>query len=330
MAGQRKRIRPNAKYDMQKEYLEAAFNQFIREKEVQGRVKETLVAYRVAYERFCKYFGDSVEYCGDIAVGLFTDWTLAMRKEGLSTATINHNLGCMRAFIYWCMESGRKYIDEQFKIRLVKAQETPPKDYTIDEVKALLRKPKNKAKFTEWRNYAICNFVIGTGARLGTLVAIRMQDIDLKNGTVFYQHTKNKKLQIANLSPQLVKILNDYITMWRYDVEDDDYLFCNVSGEQLTKAGLTQSYREYTHSRGVNKTNIHGLRHTFAREWYLNGGDVVQLSKVLGHSTIVMSEHYMNIYANSNKEKFNLCNPLENLSRSGATKKVRRKTEDED
>ena len=217
--------------------------------------------YGVAYERFCKYFGDSAEYCGDIAAG---------------------------------------------------------------------RKRKNKAKFTEWRNYAICNFVIGTGARLGTLVAIRMQDIDLKNCIVFYQHTKNKKLQIANLSPQLVKILNDYITMWRYDVEDDDYLFCNVSGEQLTKAGLTQSYREYTHSRGVNKTNIHGLRHTFAREWYLNGGDVVQLSKVLGHSTIVMSEHYMNIYANSNKEKFNLCNPLENLSRSGATKKVRRKTEDED
>ena len=151
--------------------------------------------YGVAYERFCKYFGDSMEYCGDIAAG---------------------------------------------------------------------RKRKNKAKFTEWRNYAICNFVIGTGARLGTLVAIRMQDIDLKNGIVFYQHTKNKKLQIANLSPQLVKILNDYITMWRYDVEDNDYLFCNVSGEQLTKAGLTQSYREYTHSRGVNKTNIHGLRHTFA------------------------------------------------------------------
>lgn len=328
MAGTRKTIKPNKEYDMNKEYLDSAFSQFIREKEIQGRVKETLSSYKVVYNRFCDYFGDKVEYCGDISVGIFTDWTLAMRQEGLSAASINHNLGCMRAFIYWCMDSGRKYIDEQFKIRLIKAQETPPKDYSLDEVKALLRKPKSKAKFTEYRNWVICNFVIGTGARLGTLVEIRMQDIDLKNGTVFYQHTKNKKLQIANLSPQLVKILQDYINMWRYEVEEDDYLFCNVSGEQLSKAALTQSYREYTHSRGVNKGNIHGLRHTFAREWYLNGGDVVQLSKVLGHSTLAMSEHYMNIYANTAREKFIQCNPLENISRNSTRKKVKKRDED--
>ena len=200
-----------------------------------------------------------------------------------------------------------------------------PKDYTVEEVKALLKKPDKKAKFTEWRTWAICCFVVGTGARLGTLVDIRMKDINLKDGKVFYQHTKNKRLQTANLPPQLVKSLTDYINMWRYDVEEDDYLFCNVSGEKLSKASLTQGYRKYTSSRDVNKSNIHGLRHTFAREWFLNGGDVVQLSKILGHSTLAMSEHYMNIYADTARERFVEYNPLENITRNGARKTVRRK-----
>ena len=114
--------------------------------------------------------------------------------------------------------------------------------------------------------------------------------------------------------------------MWRVaNVEEDDYLFCNVSGEQLSKASLAQGYRQYTRDRGVNKSNIHGLRHTFAREWFLNGGDVVQLSKILGHSTLAMSEHYMNIYADMARDRFVQYNPLDNIARSGAKKTVRRK-----
>lgn len=93
--------------------------QFIREKEVQGRAQETINAYKITYNKFTDYFGDSVEYCGDIAVGIFTDWIFAIREEGLSVSTINHHFGCIRAFIYWCMDSGRKYIDEQFKIELI-------------------------------------------------------------------------------------------------------------------------------------------------------------------------------------------------------------------
>ena len=206
-----------------------------------------------------------------------------MRDEGLKAATINHNLGDMRAFMYWCMDESCQYIPS-FRIRLIKVQEEMPKDYTVKEIKALLRKPERKARFTEWRTWAICCFVVGTDARLGTLVEIRMKDIDLKNGKVFYQLTKNKKLQTANIPPQLVKSLTDYIDIWRIEgVEEDDFLFCNISGEQLSKASLAQGYIQYTQNRGVNKTNIHGLRHTFAREWFLNGGDVVQLSKILGH-----------------------------------------------
>jgi integrase/recombinase XerD len=223
------------------------------------------------------------------------------------------------------MEEIRRYIP-YFKIKLVKAQEEPPKDYTLQEVELLLKKPEYKAKFTEWRTWTIASFIIGTGARIGTIIEIRMSDVNLKDGKVYYRHTKSKKLQVANMPPQLIKALKSYIDLWRQGATDDDYLFCTVSNEALSRHSAFIAYGKYANERGVKKTSMHGLRHTFAREWYLNGGDVVQLSKILGHTSIKMSEKYMNIYADTAQDKFNLFNPLENInkSRGKATKTVKR------
>ena len=308
-------------------YTNAAFNMFIAEKEALGLTKDTTKSYQVTFDKFMDLFEEKAERVGDITSSLFIDWTNAMRNDGLAAATINHHLGSIRPFIYWCMEDIRQYVP-YFKIRLVKRQEEPPKDYTIEEVNLLLNKPDRNAKFTEWRSWAIACFIIGTGARVGTMVEIQMQDIDLKEGKVFYRHTKNKKVQTANMPPKLVKSLTDYINIWRHDAQQDDYLFCTLGNEKIGRHSIKSAFSAYTRGRGVDKTSLHGLRHTFAREWYLNGGDVVQLSKVLGHSTIHMSERYMNVYADSARDKFVQCNPLENISkaRGNARKTVTRKS----
>lgn len=302
--------------DIKAEYTNSLFNLYISEKQRLGRVPETIQAYKTAYKKFCDCLGEQAEMIGDISYSLFLEWIAIMQNEGLAATTINHNLEVMRGFMYWCMDDERKYIDERFKIKLVKTQEAPPKDYELEEVELLLKKPDRNAKYTEWRGWAICSFIIGTGARSATIRAIRMCDVDLKRAEVFYQHTKNRKIQSANIPPQLVKVLTEYINMWRHDANEEDYLFCNIGGEELNRVALKSAYREYTKSRGVDKTNLHGLRHTFAREWYYNGGDVVQLSRILGHSSIRMSEHYMNVYATDMKDKFNQHNPLENMRKA--------------
>lgn len=297
------------------------FSEFIQEKQAIGLSQKTIEAYKGSYKKFDSYFGDKADDTGNITASMFVEWTSAMRSDGLASPSINHYLTDMRAFMYWCMADERKYI-EPFKIKTVKEQETPPKDYSLEEVNLLLRRPDKKESFTTWRCWATVCFVIGTGARIGTIVEIQMKDINLKDGKVFYQHTKNKKLQVANMPPQLVKSLKEYISLWRSDAEEDDYLFCNISNEKITTDAMRIAYANYTRDRGVKKTNLHGLRHTFAREWYLNGGDIVQLSKVLGHSSIRMSEHYMNIYADEAKEAFNQFNPLENISKGRGNRKA--------
>ena len=57
----------------------------------------------------------------------------------------------------------------------------------------------------------------------------------------------------------------------------DDYLFCNVFGQQLVKSTCYHMLYEYNKKRGVETTGIHRYRHTFAKQWILNGGNVVSL-----------------------------------------------------
>lgn len=126
----KKRLKPNEELNMSRQYVAGLFNEFIREKETLERVEETIKSYKVTYAKFNEYFGARADYIGDIVGSMFVEWTNAMKEEGLKAATINHHLGGMRAFMYWCMDDSRKYVD-RFRIRLIKVQEELPKDYTI-------------------------------------------------------------------------------------------------------------------------------------------------------------------------------------------------------
>ena len=51
----------------------------------------------------------------------------------------------------------------------------------------------------------------------------------------------------------------------------------------------------YNKGRGVATTGIYRYRHTFAKQWILSGGNVVALSRMLGHSDLSITQNYVNL-----------------------------------
>ncbi|MFZ5969026.1 MAG: tyrosine-type recombinase/integrase [Bacillota bacterium] len=75
--------------------------------------------------------------------------------------------------------------------------------------------------------------------------------------------------------------------------EAEDYLFPSQYGGKATRNSIQQAIRTYNLTRGVVKTSIHLFRHTFAKNWIQNGGNIFQLQKILGHSSLKMVTHFL-------------------------------------
>ena len=202
-----------------------------------------------------------------------------------------------RAFMYYAMDCGctnRRNIT-------IREVEPPIKEvYNDREIKALLRAPTTD-DYVDNRNWVIVNYLLGTGNRLQTIINLKVGDIELESGYVNINVQKNKHTTRLGLPSRLVGVLRNYIADYRSDENGmpllNSYLFATQYGEKITAQGLYKSLAHYIRSRGVNKTSIHLFRHTFAKMWILDGGDVLSLQKALGHSNLKMAQRYANLYA---------------------------------
>ena len=86
------------------------------------------------------------------------------------------------------------------------------------------------------------------------------------------------------ISNEYYPILSEYMEVRKG--EPDEYLFCNQFGHQMTAGGLRAVMRTYNIRHGVNKTSLHRFRHTFAKNWILEGGSSKKLQYALGHSKL--------------------------------------------
>lgn len=243
----------------------------------------------------------------ELTIKTFDQFMMALRdNDSLNDTTLYTYGRDLKTLFYFFMK--QEYMPT-FKIKLAKADKQPIETYTDDELKKMLRKPNLKqCTFQEYKSWVIVNFLLSTGIRQHSLINIKVKDVDFDNEVVYVNVTKNRKPLIIPLNQDILKILKEYLK-YRNHESKEDYLFCNVFGKQLTKSTVYHGLWHYNKNRNVETTGMHRFRHTFAKKWVTMGGNVVTLSKILGHSSLAITENYLNILTCDLKkdiDKFNI------------------------
>lgn len=316
--------------------IKYAWLRFMVTQQNKGNSKATLDYYRRFYKKLVIYLNQLTK---DKVSGEETpvDWlthplsqTVFMHSLGdVNQQTINSYLRAYRAFGNFCEEEG---LIEGFKCPIKEVEPPAKQVYTDKELKRLLKKPDIN-DFEEYRNFIIISLILSTGARCNTILNIQIKDVELEEGYITFNTTKAHKIVRIGLERKIRRDLTEYITRWRSFIffengEDEaipntDYLFCNTYGEQLTRGGLSKAIANYNKRRGVEKTSIHLLRHTFAKNWITSGGDIISLAKVLTHSELEMVKRYSNLYGEDVKEEIEQHSTLSQLRQtSGKTLKT--------
>ena len=281
----------------------------------------TIKHYRDAFKQIFKYLDKDI-LIEDMTKEVFADFMLALREnKAVNEMSIYTYSRDLKTVMYFFMEQGWL---ERYKIKLAKTDKQPIETYTDEDLRKLLKKPNLKqCSFTEYKAWVIVNFLLSTGVRQNSLANIKIKDIDFDNKVVYVNITKNRKPLIVPLNDDIIQILKEYL---RYrNGERDDYLFCNIFGKKLVRSTLYHSLWQYNKDRGVETTGLHRFRHTFAKKWVLMGGNVVTLSKILGHHSLEITQNYLNILTcdmQDDVEKFNILRTFKNESISMKKKAI--------
>ena len=94
----------------------------------------------------------------------------------------------------------------------------------------------------------------------------------------------------------IIRILREYIRYYRSHADEEDFLFCNEYEQEWSSNAASNALRVYNRKRGLTKTSIHLLRHTYAANYFKSGGDIFNLQNQLGHKSLKMVKRYADTY----------------------------------
>lgn len=264
--------------------LEQAFTEFITDKSLKGLSQSTLDNYRISYNVFLS----TLELDPSTPVTTITQSTvqqfIASRMDTKPTS-LNHYLRDIRTFL--------NYLNLKIDIKLIRIKEEKVEGYSEPEIRQLLVAPLTSANYSIWKGWLITCIILGTGARIGSVVSLKKENIDHVSRTITFPHSKNGKVLCLPLTIGLEKCLRAFEQAWD---NNSQWVVPDFSGAQSTPHGCLQAHNRFCKARQVEPKGLHALRHTFARMAVKNGMDLYTLNKFLGHSDIRMTEHYVNLF----------------------------------
>lgn len=204
-----------------------------------------------------------------------------------ATASVNGHVTALHAFWAW-VASEYQRPNPMRGIRRPRPIHPEPKTISPADFVRLLQHANT-------RDAALLCFFADTGARLGGVVNLQITDLDIehKQAIVWEKGGKRRRVYFTSFTAGL-------LTRWMLTrVSDSDYVFTNQhTGDGLTASGIEQVLKRLKKRAGVKgRVNPHAFRHHFAREYILNGGDVVTLARLLGHEQVTTTAAYYAVFS---------------------------------
>lgn len=247
-------------------------------------------------------------------------------EDGKSPSTIKTINKCLKSCLNQALKEG--YVAKNYCtiITLPKDSESP-KDtinvFTLKEQQRFMKECINN------KNGMLYILALGTGLRLGEILALRWTDINLKEKyininkalkstyiidnkgnrefTVIEQPPKTKNsIRTVPLNNNLIDLLLEHRKKQMIERDsnidiyfDNNLVFSTPQGNYLSESNVRKSFKRILKKCKLNDFRFHDLRHTFATRLFENGIPPKTVQSLLGHSNISTT---LNIYTHVMKD----------------------------
>lgn len=268
----------------------------------------TTAAYRNDLNQFLTFLEggahDAFATWSDVKPTVIDDYIEHMKGKSYASSSIARKVAAVKSFFNFL--HARDIVDRNptTNIDSPRVEKRLPRILSRDDVDRLLKAPADKKSPKHLRDTALLTTLYATGMRVTEIVSLRLRDIDLPNLRL-YCPGKEDQVRELPFDRATGSILSKYLKEGRPYLakgseEEEDAVFLNHRGHQLTRQGLWLIIKAYAKQAKLStEVTPHTLRHSFAAHNVRKGIDLQEVQRLLGHANISTTQ----IYSQIEKEK---------------------------
>ena len=264
-----------------------------------------------AYSRDLCEFGDflksgnnaqNINEVNDVLIRRF----IGLLNNKNSKSTIERKLASLRAFFEFLQ---REKIIKANPAKLIpspKKEKKLPVFLSVDEMFRLIDQDLSKGA-VGLRNKAILELMYSSGIRVGELVNLKLDNLNIENNEIKLLG-KGSKERIVPVGKKAIISLLAYLQSREVLKPKTDKLFVNNRGTQISERSIGRIVKKFAQAACLSKNvSPHALRHSFATHLLGSGADLRAIQDMLGHSSLSVTQKYthtsieriMNVYDKS-------------------------------
>jgi integrase/recombinase XerD len=248
----------------------------------------------------------------------------------LSFQTQHKRLISVRMFFQWLTRQYHLLFNPASELELPRTEQRLPRHVlNVAEVEQVINAiDVEEPTGLGIRDRTMLETLYSTGMRRGELVALRIDDVDLREGTVFIRLGKGKKDRVVPIGERACAWIEKYIYTIRpkyLEAEDPGTLFLakhggGMDGKQLSgivKKAIERAALDRFQDTHPNAA-CHLLRHACATHMLENGADIRYIQALLGHADLSTTEIYTRVSIIKLKEVHEATHPARMHPRSAS------------
>ena len=238
-------------------------------------------------------------------------------KENHSAGGVNHHIKVLKILFKFMVEEGVINENPSKKISRIKTEQVVIATFSNNQITAMLEVTNHQMDFPGIRNYALITLLFDTGCRISELLNLKLDDIQLDE-KILTVRGKGGKGRVVPFGDRSLIFLVKYLNKRNKLFVKKGVLFLTKFGDPLTLRMTNKIIERIGDKAKVRNVRLsaHTFRHTFAKNYLLNGGDVFSLKEILGHNDLETVQIYINMSQKDIVSQYNKYNPGDKLGLS--------------
>ncbi|HKX67177.1 MAG TPA: tyrosine recombinase XerC [Intrasporangium sp.] len=280
-----------------------------------GRSDHTTRAYVSDVRQLLSFaVGRGVGDLGELGLADLRSWLGEQADGGAARSTIARHAAAARTFLRWAARTGRIDSDPSLRLAAPRRSRSLPGVLKQGEASAMLDVAATRADDSDpihVRDQAMLELLYASGIRVGELVALDVDDLDLDQ-RVARVMGKGAKERMVPFGVPAARALAGWLAARRrlLGPRSGAALFLGRRGARVDPRRVRSLVHEVlSHLPDAPDLGPHGLRHSAATHLLEGGADLRMVQEILGHASLATTQIYTHVSVDRLRASYEQAHP---------------------